>query len=163
MIKICIWTCDMTSKVTLARWTQLSGPLCLWQCLHNWGFWQIWSVTHHPYPRSKANRLPALNATISSTSKITRHNDIIGKLVQRWKSTNWHNWSIADWETSINQNCQPCVRRSLTHGIFLGQSTIHHEHVFCDSCSGQVRNWIQDHCSLNSYLQVKLILGWKCF
>ena len=36
-------------------------------------------------------------------NKITRHNDIIGKLVQRGKSTNWHNWSIADWETSINQ------------------------------------------------------------
>ena len=32
VIKICIWTCDMTSKVTLAIWTQPSGPLCLWQC-----------------------------------------------------------------------------------------------------------------------------------
>ena len=27
-IKICVWTCNMT----LARWTQPSGPLCLWQC-----------------------------------------------------------------------------------------------------------------------------------
>ena len=26
---ICVWTCNMT----LARWTQPSGPLCLWQCL----------------------------------------------------------------------------------------------------------------------------------
>ena len=33
VIKICVWTRDMTSKVTLARWTQSSGPLCLWQCL----------------------------------------------------------------------------------------------------------------------------------
>ena len=32
MIKICVWTRDMTPKVTLARWTQSSGPLCLWQC-----------------------------------------------------------------------------------------------------------------------------------
>ena len=29
LIKICVWTCNMT----LARWTQPSGPLCLWQCL----------------------------------------------------------------------------------------------------------------------------------
>ena len=29
MVKICVWTCNMT----LARWTQPSGPLCLWQCL----------------------------------------------------------------------------------------------------------------------------------
>ena len=28
LIKIYVWTCDMTS-----RWTQPSGPLCLWQCL----------------------------------------------------------------------------------------------------------------------------------
>ena len=28
LIKICVWTCNMT----LARWTQPSGPLCLWQC-----------------------------------------------------------------------------------------------------------------------------------
>ena len=27
-IKICVWTCNMT----LTRWTQPSGPLCLWQC-----------------------------------------------------------------------------------------------------------------------------------
>ena len=27
-IKICVWTCNMT----LARWTQPSGPLCLCQC-----------------------------------------------------------------------------------------------------------------------------------
>ena len=36
VIKICVWTLDMTSKVTLARWTQLSGPLCLWQCFCWW-------------------------------------------------------------------------------------------------------------------------------
>ena len=29
LIKICVWTCNMT----LARWTQPLGPLCLWQCL----------------------------------------------------------------------------------------------------------------------------------
>ena len=34
MIKICVWTRDMTPKVTLARWTQSSGPLCLWQCFN---------------------------------------------------------------------------------------------------------------------------------
>ena len=33
LIKICVWTCDMTQLVTLERWTQPSGPLCLWQCL----------------------------------------------------------------------------------------------------------------------------------
>ena len=27
-----VWTCDMTKKVILERWTQPSGPLCLWQC-----------------------------------------------------------------------------------------------------------------------------------
>ena len=34
LIKICVWTCDMTytcTQVTLVSWTQPSGPLCLWQ------------------------------------------------------------------------------------------------------------------------------------
>jgi len=39
VIKICVWTRDMTSKVTLARWTQSSGPLCLWQCFQK-SSWQ---------------------------------------------------------------------------------------------------------------------------
>ena len=38
LIKICVWSCDMTNQVTLVRWTQLSGPLCLWQCLKD-GHW----------------------------------------------------------------------------------------------------------------------------
>ena len=28
--KICVWTCN----ITLARWTQPLGPLCLWQCFN---------------------------------------------------------------------------------------------------------------------------------
>ena len=32
---ICFWTCDVTHYVTLLRWTQPSGPLCLWQCFSN--------------------------------------------------------------------------------------------------------------------------------
>ena len=31
LIKICVWTCDMTQFFTLERWTQPTGPLCLWQ------------------------------------------------------------------------------------------------------------------------------------
>ena len=37
LIKICVWTCDMTQFFTLERWTQPSGPLCLWQCYHDRG------------------------------------------------------------------------------------------------------------------------------
>ena len=46
MIKICVWTCDMTStwgpqEVTSARWTQPSGPLCLWQCFLKLVVWKL--------------------------------------------------------------------------------------------------------------------------
>ena len=34
LIKICVWTCDMTQEVTLVSRTQPSGPLCLWQCFY---------------------------------------------------------------------------------------------------------------------------------
>ena len=36
LIKICVWTCDMTQEVTLVSRTQPSGPLCLWQCFFFW-------------------------------------------------------------------------------------------------------------------------------
>ena len=40
VFELAIWP----QEVTLARWTQPSGPLCLWQCLYNGGICRLTSL-----------------------------------------------------------------------------------------------------------------------
>ena len=69
-------------------------------------------------------------------NKLNQHKkspDILNRLVNQFSTENRQidviGPSLTEKLQSINF-CQRCVRRSLTHGIFLGQSAIHHEHVF---------------------------------
>ena len=61
VFELAIWP----QEVTLARWTQPPGPLCLWQCLFNW--WdgrglrhRCWAIFCFPYLQSSLEPLHAL-------------------------------------------------------------------------------------------------------
>ena len=98
-IKICVWTCDMTPKVTLARWTQSSGPLCLWQCFsQNFHFVNqptIWEAEKNAAEQKSKDERPEVECGYCSLQTYSFHRLIIFSIFHNTRLICWrlhHNW-----------------------------------------------------------------------
>ena len=97
----------MTSKVTLAKWTQSSGPLCLWQCFLSNG--QLGAMTSMLWRRFKTimqlltNKLSKKYFTDHEILYINDINIFVSKIFTFWTQYSGYSWYFlcSSWNTNM--------------------------------------------------------------